>query len=157
MHAPVLIKTRNKLFRCMRSFRCKSHRGFAPEPRRAGGLARWQIHRVIQYVETNIGRESLQTPRLANVAGLSPFHFIRMFRRSMGQSPQEFVTQRRIERSQTLLLATNMRLAQIAADCGFSDQSHFIRQFRKCVGASPGAWRRNIATMSRYPELSGGR
>ncbi len=105
------------------------------------GLAPWQIRQVKTHIVANLGT-TIRTQDLASIAGLSPFHFSRAFRDSFGDSPHSYLLRRRIERSQGLMLTTNMSLAQIALDCGLVDQAHFGRLFRRLVGESPGAWRR---------------
>jgi AraC-like DNA-binding protein len=106
-----------------------------------GGLAPWQIRRVTTYIETNLDA-AITTKDLAVLARLSSFHFCRAFRDSFGESPHGYVTRRRIERAQGLMLTTNASLGQIAADCGFTDQAHLSNLFRRFVGESPGVWRR---------------
>jgi AraC-like DNA-binding protein len=73
---------------------------------------------------------------------LSAGHFSRTFRNSFGCSPLQYVMRRRMERAQGLMLSTNIPLAQIALDCGLSDQAHFSRLFRRIVGECPREWRR---------------
>jgi AraC-like DNA-binding protein len=106
-----------------------------------GGLAPWQVRKVTAHIESNLGR-SLRSGDLATVARLSPAHFSRTFRNTFGCSPLEYVTRRRIERAQGLMLSTDVPLAQIALDCGLADQAHFSRLFRRVVGECPRAWRR---------------
>jgi AraC-like DNA-binding protein len=106
-----------------------------------GGLAPWQIRKLTTYVDANLDR-TITTRCLAQVARLSSFHFCRAFRDSFGDSPHGYVTRRRMERAQGLMLTTNSSLGQIAADCGLADQAHFNKLFRKFCGESPGAWRR---------------
>src|SRR5580704_15931070 len=110
-----------------------------------GGLAPWQIRRVTTHIETNLDA-AITTKDLAMLARLSSFHFCRAFRDSFGESPHGYVTRRRVERAQGLMLTTNASLGQIAADCGFTDQAHFSNLFRRVVGESPGVWRRARAT-----------
>jgi transcriptional regulator GlxA family with amidase domain len=118
--------------------------GAAPRPIR-GGLAPWQVRRVTTHVETNLDA-AITTKDLAALARLSLFHFCRAFRDSFGESPHGYVTRRRVERAQGLMLTTNASLGQIAADCGFTDQAHLSKLFRRIVGESPGVWRRARAT-----------
>jgi AraC family transcriptional regulator len=106
-----------------------------------GGLAPWRIRRVTVHIETNLD-SAVRTKDLAALVELSAFHFCRAFRDSFGDSPHAYVTRRRIERAQGLMLTTNNSLSQIAMDCGLADQAHFNRLFRRFVGESPGAWRR---------------
>jgi AraC family transcriptional regulator len=106
-----------------------------------GGLAPWQIRRVAAHVESHLDGP-IVTRDLAAVAKLSPCHFARAFRQSLGEPPHEYITRRRVERAQGLMLTTRVTLGRIAADCGLADQSHLNRVFRRLVGESPGAWRR---------------
>lgn len=106
-----------------------------------GGLAPWQIRKVTAYIEANLD-QPLRSSDLARLLRISPGHFSRTFRNSFGCSPLQYVIRRRMERAQGLMLSTNTPLAQIALDCGLSDQAHFSRLFRRVVGESPRAWRR---------------
>jgi AraC-like DNA-binding protein len=83
---------------------------------------------------------------LARLVGLSEFYFARTFRRSFHEAPHAYITRRRIERAQALMLSSCASLAQIAMDCGLCDQSHFTRVFRRVVGNSPAKWRRGHMT-----------
>jgi AraC family transcriptional regulator len=116
-----------------------------PNTQVRGGLAPWQIRKLITYVETNLDR-TITTRCLADIARLSSFHFCRAFRDSFGDSPHGYVIRRRMERAQGLMLTTSASLGQIAADCGLADQAHFNKLFRKFAGVSPGAWRRARVT-----------
>jgi AraC family transcriptional regulator len=118
----------------------------APPKLIRGGLAPWQIRRVTTHIETNLDA-AITTKDLAVLARLSSFHFCRAFRDSFGESPHGYVTRRRVERAQGLMLTTNASLGQIAADCGFTDQAHLSNLFRRFVGESPGVWRRARAIM----------
>jgi AraC family transcriptional regulator len=109
--------------------------------RAGGGLAPWQIRKLITYIDVNLDR-TITTRCLATVARLSSFHFCRAFRDSFGDSPHGYVIRRRMERAQGLMLTTSSSLGQIAAECGLADQAHFNKLFRKFAGESPGAWRR---------------
>lgn len=117
----------------------------APRPPEAqelkGVLAPWQVRKITAHIEANLGC-SLRSGDLAALVRLSPAHFSRTFRNTFGCSPLEYVTQRRMERAQGLMLSTDVPLAQIALDCGLADQAHFSRLFRKVVGECPRAWRR---------------
>ncbi|MDQ3461350.1 MAG: helix-turn-helix transcriptional regulator [Deinococcota bacterium] len=71
------------------------------------------------------------------VAGLSPYHLLRVFRLELGLSPHSYQIQRRIGIAKTLL-AQGERIAQVAACTGFTDQSHLGRHFKRLVGVTPG-------------------
>jgi len=107
----------------------------------AGSLATWQMRRVGHYIETNLTQDLL-TNTLADVVNLSPSHFCRAFKRSVGITVHRYVMQRRVEKAQQLMLTTAEALSGIALSCGMSDQSHLTRWFRRVVGETPAAWRR---------------
>jgi AraC-like DNA-binding protein len=114
----------------------------APAPAPASlGLAPWQIRRVLSHVDSNLDT-TIRNKDLAAVARLCESHFNVAFRKSVGQSPHEYIIRRRMERAQGLMLSTDKGLSEIAAECGLADQPHFTRLFRRVVGESPAAWRR---------------
>src|SRR5690606_11322339 len=100
-----------------------------------GGLAPWQIRKVISYIEAHLDKP-IRSGDLAALLNLSACHFSRAFRQSLGDSPIEYVIRRRVERAQGLMLSTGAPVSQIALDCGLADQAHFSRPFRRLVGAS---------------------
>jgi AraC family transcriptional regulator len=106
-----------------------------------GGLAPWQIRRVTTHIEARLD-ETIRNVELATLVGLSSFYFCRAFRESFADSPHSYITRRRMERAQGLMLTTNIPLAQIALSCGVADQAHFNRLFRRFAGETPGTWRR---------------
>jgi len=70
-------------------------------------------------------------------------HFLRLFRASTGQTPYQYVLNRRLERAKSLLQKTLMPLVNIAAACGFSSQTHMTDLFRSHIGKTPLHYRRN--------------
>jgi AraC-like DNA-binding protein len=106
-----------------------------------GGLAAWQVHKVRAYIDSHL-TDPLLLEVLARVIKLSVSHFARAFRQTVGRPPHVFVTLRRLEHAQVLMLATNRCLGDIALASGFADQAHFGRVFRRFCGESPGMWRR---------------
>jgi AraC family transcriptional regulator len=122
-----------------------------PRQEAKGGLAPWQVRKVKSYVDANLDMP-IKSSELAGVARLSPCHFSRVFRASFGCSPHEYVTRRRVEHAQRLMLSTNAPLCRIALDCGLADQAHFSRLFRRFVGETPRSWRRaRVDPMSIAP------
>lgn len=109
-----------------------------------GGLAGWQIRRAVAYIETHL-ESTIRVKDIAALTRLSSSHFSRAFRRSFGQSPMTYVTSRRVELAQRLLLMREDSMCQIALACGMCDQAHLTRVFRRIVGDSPTAWRRRNA------------
>ncbi|GIL39715.1 helix-turn-helix domain-containing protein [Roseiterribacter gracilis] len=106
-----------------------------------GGLAPWQLRRVVAHIEEHLG-SAIRLSDLAALAGVCSSHFSRAFKISLGQPAHAYVMRRRVEVAQGLMLTTNEPLSQIAAACGMADQAHFSRLFRQVVGDTPNAWRR---------------
>jgi AraC family transcriptional regulator len=99
-------------------------------------LTRSQARRVLEYIETNLSRE-VTLREMAGVVDLSPYHFARMFKRTMSTAPHRYVLERRVERAKAMLRTTGASLIEISLFTGFSDQSHFTNTFRRIVGATP--------------------
>jgi AraC family transcriptional regulator len=79
---------------------------------------------------------------LAGVAGMSVYHFTRVFRMTTGETPHAFTLRLRIERAEHQLRHGELGLAEIALATGFASQSHFTAQFKRARGVTPGAFRR---------------
>lgn len=77
--------------------------------------------------------------QLAELSGLSPFHFIRCFRRSVGLPPHAYLTQLRLDAARCRLAAGEAP-AEAAVAVGFYDQSHLARLFKRCYGITPGQY-----------------
>lgn len=114
------------------------HRGDA-RPR--GALDRASVDRVADYVEANLSGQ-LTLDQLAAVAALSPYHFARLFKRTTGLAPHQFVTSRRVDRASRLLVGSGASVDAIAAAVGMPNTSHFRRVFRRHTGLLPGQLRR---------------
>ena len=99
------------------------------------GLRPTVLNRVIDYIYENIDKK-ISLDALAAVAGISPFHFVRMFKISTGETPHQKVMDIRIKIASELLLVGRSQL-DIAIACGFVDQSHFSRTFKKHYGITP--------------------
>lgn len=103
----------------------------------AGG--RW-----IGRVRERLSDETRTAPTIADLAALSdthPTHLMRAFRAKTGTTIGEYLRRRRVAKACRLLAATARPLSEIAADCGFADQSHFTRVFRALTGRTPTAFR----------------
>jgi AraC-like DNA-binding protein len=81
--------------------------------------------------------DPLDVESLAAVAGLSKFHFLRLFKATYGLTPGEYLSQRRIERAQDLLRATNLTVTEVCHAVGFTSLGSFSSRFRAVVGESP--------------------
>ena len=112
---------------------------------RRGVMAPWQARCIQGYIAANLHR-TIRVMDLVRVVRFSPSRFDRVFKESFGCTPHQYVMRRRIERAQSLLLMSNDTLSQIAAECGFVNQSHLSNLFHKLVGETPGKWRRIYAS-----------
>jgi AraC family transcriptional regulator len=112
-----------------------------------GGLAPWQVRSLSTYIDANLNT-SLSCETLARLVRLSVSHFARAFKYTFGYSPHAFLMRRRMERAQGLMLKSSVPLAQIALECGLSDQAHLSRLFLQFTGESPASWRRARVTGS---------
>lgn len=83
--------------------------------------------------------------RLAAAAGLSKYHFLRLFTTTYGLTPADYVSRRRIERAQDLLRATNLSVTEVCHAVGFSSLGSFSSRFRAVVGESPSAFQERYA------------
>jgi AraC-like DNA-binding protein len=101
------------------------------------------IARVTEAVRT-IARhpgEPWTLTRLARGAGLSPYHFVRMFRDVTGVTPHQFILRTRLREAAARAVESDINILDIALDCGFGDVSNFNRAFRSEFGVTPGIYR----------------
>jgi transcriptional regulator GlxA family with amidase domain len=104
------------------------------------GLPQDKLKAVLGHIDESLG-ESLKVRDLAQRVGLSQFHFARMFRRSVGRPPHEYLTDLRMERAKQLLRETDLPLAQVATRVGYQTQAHFTGVFHREVGVTPRSYR----------------
>jgi AraC-like DNA-binding protein len=89
--------------------------------------------------------EPLDLDGLASAAGVSKYHFLRCFAAAYGKTPAVYVTERRIERAQDLLRATNLTVTEVCLLVGYSSLGSFSAKFRRLVGVSPSAYQAKFA------------
>ena len=106
-----------------------------------GGLSPKICVVVCDFIHANYQRQ-IYLAELADLAQLSEYHFCRMFKESLAQTPQEYLTNVRIEHVKHALSYSELKLADIALKVGFSNQSHMGRYFKKLIGVSPREFRR---------------
>jgi AraC family transcriptional regulator len=106
-----------------------------PEPQARGTLGKEVLARLRDYIVSNIG-EPIEVAALAKIAGRSPFHFSRVFSRSVGVSPHRYIVHLRLQRALELARSGQGGLAEIAVRTGFADQSHLWRWVRRVHGVS---------------------
>jgi AraC family transcriptional regulator len=99
--------------------------------------------RVIEtalWIDANAERE-VDLAAAAAEAGLSPFHFLRLFRRVLGVTPHQYLLRSRLRRAARLLAERDRPITDVALDVGFGDLSNFVRTFHKAAGMSPRRFR----------------
>ncbi len=109
-----------------------------------GGLATWQQRVVGEYIEEHLA-DAIPLATLAELVGLSTYHFCRAFKQSFGMPPHRFHTSRRIERAKSLLAQAAPRVTDIGLTVGFSETSSFTAAFRKATGFTPPAYHRSLS------------
>jgi AraC-like DNA-binding protein len=100
------------------------------------------VRRAKAYIEACF-EQNISVDHLAAVAGLSPFHFIRVFRRTVGMPPHAYLMQIRVSRAKALL-KQGRPIVDVAYDTGFVDQSHLTRHFKRTLGYTPGQYRNSV-------------
>jgi AraC family transcriptional regulator len=106
-----------------------------------GGLAGWQRKRVLAFIEEHLS-ETISLLTLSAVAQLSPYHFARAFKQSLGMPPHRFHMNRRFERAKVLL--ANRSVTDVALAVGYAETSSFSSGFRRATGMSPTEFRRAL-------------
>jgi AraC-like DNA-binding protein len=109
---------------------------------RSAGKEHLAVKQTKDYILENFFK-NISLKELSEVAYLSPFHLLRVFRKEIGLPPHEFLLNVRIEKSKTLLNEGHS-ITQVSYDTGFADQSHFSRCFKQIVGVPPGQYQRTV-------------
>jgi transcriptional regulator GlxA family with amidase domain len=116
------------------------HSGVPRSAKYQEGLTPARIRRITEFVNSKIDEE-LTLGEMAQSVELSKAHFSRMFHKSTGESPYQFVLRHRVEHAKVLLRVANSRILDVAVACGFKTQQHFARVFRHMCGVSPTEYR----------------
>ena len=114
-----------------------------------GGLSGVRLRRVLEFIDACLNL-NLNGNAIAGVAGLSKYHFGKAFRQSTGMSLHGYVLARRMQRSQELLVKSDLPLAGVAEAVGFSSQSHFTSVFSTRMGIPPGSYRQMKRPLSVF-------
>jgi AraC family transcriptional regulator len=107
-----------------------------PAKQYVNGLTNKKLTLILDLIESDLS-EDLSLKVLANAAGLSEYHFLRLFKQSTGLTPHQYVISQRIERAKELLQKTQMTITEIAYLLGFSTPAHFTHHFRRKTGITP--------------------
>jgi AraC family transcriptional regulator len=107
-----------------------------------GGLRERQLLQVLEYINEHLNQD-IKLADLAQLLGMSQFHFSHLFKQSIGTAPYQYLLQQRVERAKQLLKQTDRPIVDIALECGFSSHSHLSKQFRQLTGMTPKAYKAN--------------
>lgn len=110
------------------------------------------IQKTILYIETNLGTK-LSVDELADIAGFSKYHFIRIFKQETGCRLFEYIQSRRMARAAKQLLFTNQNILDIALMYQFESQEAFTRAFKKEYSLSPGKYRNAMSNLIHIEEV----
>ena len=108
--------------------------------KQTGRLSPEALGRTIAFINDRLA-DDISLDDLANLCGMTKFHFLRLFKASTNSSPYQYLRDRRIERARHLLSTTQYAIGDIAGQCGFASATGFAEMFRKVVGVAPTAWR----------------
>jgi transcriptional regulator GlxA family with amidase domain len=100
------------------------------------GLTHTQLQQVLNYIHTHLERD-LSLAELAEVINISPTYFASLFKQAMAVSPHQYVIQQRVEQAKLMLSKTDLEIADIALQVGFSSQSHLTQHFKRFTGKTP--------------------
>lgn len=96
----------------------------------------------MEYIDHHLS-QSIKLEDLATRLGISKFHFSRLFKKSTGKSPHQYVMQQRIELAKQLLVKAEISISDVAMMCGFNSHAHLSKYFRQFVGMTPKAYRQS--------------
>ena len=108
-----------------------------------GGLAKYKLRKAISFINENLDR-SLKLAEIANLLEMSPYHFGRMFKQSVGITPHQYLVQQRLTKAKKLLRCSSIAIADIGYMVGYKNSSHFSKVFHQHVKLTPKAYRQAL-------------
>jgi AraC-like DNA-binding protein len=102
-----------------------------------------QIIKTLNFIYEHMG-EKITIKKLAQEAGLSRFHFCRMFKKFIGLTPKKFIFEVRLKKAKTLLQLPEKTISKIAFEVGFDDPSNFSKYFKQYTGLTPLQYRKKF-------------
>jgi AraC family transcriptional regulator len=118
----------------------RTYRDGVSPPSSRGVLPAHRLHRVLNLMEAQRG-QPFQLLLFAQEAGMSAFHFSRLFKKSTGLAPSQYFIRLRMAEARRLLRETERSVIEIGLDVGYASPSHFAQVFRREVGVSPSNYR----------------
>lgn len=98
---------------------------------------------VAAYIENNFSSQ-ITTEQLSEISGYSQRQFLRVFKSTFSETPNNYITKLRIKKAKKLLESADISIGEIAWECGYYDQNYFSRIFRKHTGMSPSVYQSMI-------------
>jgi AraC family transcriptional regulator len=119
----------------------KTYTTLNPRPLQSeDGLPQHKLTQVLEYIQAHLDQD-IRLADLAALTQMSQYYFCRLFKRSLGVTPHQYVLQQRIEQSKRLLKQGDLAITDVALMCGFKSQSHLTTLFRKSTGTTPRSFR----------------
>jgi AraC family transcriptional regulator len=107
------------------------------------GLIDRRIRRSVELMHAQL-EQDLSLKEIAAASYLSPFHFVRVFKKLTGTTPHAYLASIRTNRAQLLLAEPNLSVTEISSRVGYSSPSHFTKAFRRATGLTPRAFRKAL-------------
>jgi transcriptional regulator GlxA family with amidase domain len=114
---------------------------FTPEVDRISN--RLEIDKAIEYLYSNLDKK-ITVEKLAKIACMSPSHFFRVFKKEIGQPPQDYLNKVRMKMVKNLLKEPDRSITEIALDCGFGSSSYFSACFKKAFNTTPSDYKKTF-------------
>lgn len=111
------------------------------ELRDPGPITDARLRRALDYMCATLS-EPLTLEAIAGEAGVSKFHFTRLFRQRTGRTPMQYLSELRLATAARMLATTDLPVARVAIESGHPSVTHFTDAFRRRFGSSPGSYRR---------------
>ncbi|MDJ0595354.1 MAG: AraC family transcriptional regulator [Pleurocapsa sp. MO_226.B13] len=102
----------------------------------SGGLSPRKLQTAIDYIQANL-ENKIGLDDFAQITNISPYYFCRLFKKSTGITPYQYLIKCRIEKAKVLLKQEKLSITDIALEVGFSNQSHLTKHFKRLVGVTP--------------------
>lgn len=99
------------------------------------------VQTALRFVERSYAN-NVSVADIAQVTGLNPSYFGKLFKESVGKTPQQYLIDYRMTKAAELLKLTSLSIAEVGASVGYPNQLHFSRAFKHASGSSPRSWRK---------------
>lgn len=121
--------------------------GEEEEPSEVSPLGKLVLHRIDEMLATSLDRH-IPVSEMAEIAGISRYHFSRRFKAATGQSPLQYALQKKLDHAAELLSQDDRSsILSVAQTVGFANPAHFSRAFRRQFGLAPRSWKTNQGSL----------